>query len=145
MTSGHRRPAAPWLLGAALAGCALSLTACNPSDSGSNAPVASNAPGPGASGSSGVKIGCTIPTFSHPFFVSMRDGLQDEAKKNGAEINVVDGKDDASVQLSAIDNFVVDKVNAIILCPTETETLGPGVKKANGASIPVITVNRTVS
>jgi ribose transport system substrate-binding protein len=92
-----------------------------------------------------VSLGCTIPTFSHPFFVAMKKGLDEEAATQGATINVVDGKDSAQEQLTAIDNFAVQKVSAIILCPTETETLVPGVEKANAEKIPVVTVNRTVS
>ncbi len=90
-------------------------------------------------------LGCTIPTFGHPFFVAMKKGLDEEAAAAGATLNIVDGKDDSQTQLTAIDNFVVQKVDAILLCPTETETLGPGVEKANQAKIPVITVNRTVA
>jgi ribose transport system substrate-binding protein len=75
----------------------------------------------------------------------MKKGLDEEAKANGAEINVVDGKDDPQAQITAVDNFVVQGVDAIILCPTETETLVPAVTKANGANIPVVTVNRTVA
>jgi ribose transport system substrate-binding protein len=97
-----------------------------------------------SSGSTSYVIGSTIPTFNHPFFVAMRKGLEEEASAQGASISVVDGKNDAQAQLSAIDTFAVKKVNALILCPTETKTLVPGVEKANQAKIPVITVNRVV-
>ncbi len=141
-------PASPLLprsLRAALSAFCIALIAggCNsPASEGDGASV----PPPGlppATGS-GMKLGCTLPTFAHPFFQSMKDGLEDEAAKNGAEINVVDGKDKSQEQITAIQNFCVQKKNAIILCPTETETLGPGVEQANKAGIPVITVNRTV-
>lgn len=134
-----------WLLTGAMASCALALSACN---GGSNTPAESTAPSgttgaPGAS-SAGYALGSTIPTFNHPFFVAMRKGLEEEAQAQGATINVVDGKNDPQAQLSAIDTFAVKKVNAIILCPTETKTLVPGVEKANQSKIPVITVNRVV-
>jgi ribose transport system substrate-binding protein len=136
-----------WLL-PVLLGASVSLSACG-GDAGGQAPPSapSLGNGPGTSGTSGksYKIGCTIPTFNHPFFVAMKEGLEQEAKAAGSTINVVDGNNDAQRQLSAIDDFIVQKVDAIILCPTETETLGPGVKKANQAGIPVITVNRTVA
>jgi len=132
-----------WLLTGAMAGCALCLSACGggsstPSDSSTNTSA------PGTSGSTSYSIGSTIPTFNHPFFVAMRKGLEEEAKAQGATINVVDGKNDPQAQLSAIDTFAVKKVNALILCPTETKTLVPGVEKANQVNIPVITVNRVV-
>lgn len=119
------------------------LAGCSPSDSGtSTGPTGTPTP---AGKAPGLHLGCAIPTFSHPFFVAMKKGLEEEARAAGHEITIVDGQDDAQKQLTAIDNFVVQKVDAIILCPTETETLTPGVEKANSAGIPVITVNRTVS
>jgi ribose transport system substrate-binding protein len=130
--------AACWLT-TAVAGCALLLSACGNQSSGT-----SDGQGSGAAPSADYRIGAAIPTFNHPFFVAMRKGLEEEAAANGAEINVVDGKNDANVQLSAIDTFAIKKVNAIILCPTETGALVPGVEKANREKIPVITVNRTV-
>ncbi len=140
-----------WLLTAAAAGCSVALSACGGNSTSNSAPggsdeVPSSTPATTASGSSGSgqSLGCTIPTFSHPFFVAMKKGLEEEAKAAGATINVVDGQDSAQKQISAIDNFVVQKVDAVILCPTETETLPPGVQKANQAKIPVVTVNRTV-
>ena len=137
-----------WILALAVAGAAL-LAGCG--GSGGEAPPAASSDGappagapPPAAGKK-LSLGCTIPTFGHPFFVAMKKGLDEEAAAAGATLNVVDGKDDSQTQLTAIDNFIVQKVDAIILCPTETETLGPGVEKANKAGIPVITVNRTVS
>jgi ribose transport system substrate-binding protein len=134
-----------WLLTSAMAGCALTLSACGggsstPADNTSTPSGSTPAPASGTS----YAIGSTIPTFNHPFFVAMRKGLEEEAKAQGATINVVDGKNDPQAQLSAIDTFAVKKVNALILCPTETKTLVPGVEKANQAKIPVITVNRVV-
>jgi ribose transport system substrate-binding protein len=108
------------------------------------APVTSTSPARPVAGKK-YAVGCTVPTLNHPFFVAMKKGLDEEAAATGVTLSFVDGKDDSQAQLTAIDNFVVQKVEAIILCPTETETLIPGVKKANGAKIPVITVNRTVA
>lgn len=126
----------------ALTSCAFALAACNGGggDGGSAAGGGGGAPGGGKK----FNLGCTIPTFGHPFFVAMKKGLEEEAKAQGAEINVVDGKDSSQEQISAINNFAVQQVDALILCPTETDTLVPGVEKMNKAKIPVITVNRRV-
>jgi len=132
----------PWIWLPLAAACVAGLSACN-GPASTPAPSAANGPAPSAAAN--VSLGCTIPTFNHPFFVAMKKGLEEEAAAQGATINVVDGENDAQKQLTAIDNFVVQKVGAVILCPTESETLGPGVKKANEAQIPVITVNRTVA
>lgn len=106
---------------------------------------ASGPPPGGPSARRAWRLGCTIPTYGHPFFVAMKRGLEEEARAAGVTLTMVDGKDDSQTQLTAIDNFIVQKVDAIVLCPTESETLVPGVEKANRAGIPVITVNRTVA
>jgi ABC-type sugar transport system substrate-binding protein len=74
--------------GALLAG-ALALSACNNGGAaGTNATGTGPAPATGGT----KRLGATIPTFNHPFFVAMKKGLDEEAKAQGAEINVVDGK-----------------------------------------------------
>lgn len=138
---GQRRT---WSTAAALAGCAFALTACNgPQSSGTTDSPSATAP-TASSSAAGKKLGCAVPTFTHPFFIAMKKGLEEEAKAEGAEINVVDAQDSPDKQLAAIDNFLVTKVDAIILCPTESGAMKNGVEKANSAKIPVITVNRTV-
>jgi ribose transport system substrate-binding protein len=136
------------LLLLALVGASVSLSACGgEGGSGSAAPSGGgNQPSTANPGDrpSGYKIGCTIPTFNHPFFVAMKEGLEEQAKEAGSAINVVDGNNDANTQVSAIDDFIVQKVDAIILCPTETKSLIAAVEKAHKAGIPVITVNRLV-
>lgn len=135
ITADHKRG----LAALTLAGCAFLLAACDGGAGG-------GAGGGSGAGSGGKKynLGSTIPTFGHPFFVAMKKGLEEEAQAAGSSINVVDGKDSSQEQISAINNFAVQQVDALILCPTETDTLVPGVEKMNKAKIPVITVNRRV-
>jgi ribose transport system substrate-binding protein len=138
-----------WPAIAALVFCALGLSACSPSPptpavSSGNTAAAPVSPGTPASAGKTFRLGCTIPTFGHPFFVAMKKGLDEQAAGDGAGISIVDGEDQTSKQVTAIDNFLVQKVDAIILCPTESKNLVNSVKKANGENVPVITVNRTV-
>lgn len=130
-----------WGAAAALAALALTLAGagCGPKADAPNVEIAE------AAKSASFTLGCTIPTLNHPFFVAMKKGLDEQANDEHAILKFVDGKNDAQAQLTAIDGWVVEKVHGIVLCPTETETLGPGVLKANGANIPVIIVNRTVA
>lgn len=131
-----RRQALLWL-----AALPLGAAGCGGQKTDPGAPVATGGGAPDRQ----FHLGCTIPTYGHPFFVAMKDGIEAEAASQGARLTMVDGKDDAQAQLNAIDTFIVQKVDAIILCPTESETLEPGVESANQAGIPVVTVNRTVA
>jgi inositol transport system substrate-binding protein len=49
-----------------------------------------------------------------------------------------DANGDISKQLDQIDNFIAQKVNAIIVVPADYQGIVPGVEKANKAGIPVI-------
>jgi ribose transport system substrate-binding protein len=134
------------LLATAALGCVVSLSACGGGGATNSSEPVGPEGSPSAPSATGKKyrLGSTIPTFSHPFFVAMKKGLDEEAAAAGSTINVVDGKDKSQEQLNAVNNFSVEQVDALILCPTETDTLVPGVEKMNRDKIPVITVNRRI-
>jgi inositol transport system substrate-binding protein len=73
-------------------------------------------------------------------FVMARKNAFIEAAKSDAdiEVNFSDANNDASKQLDQIDNFIAQKVNAIVVVPVDYQGLVPGVEKANAAGIPVI-------
>jgi inositol transport system substrate-binding protein len=47
---------------------------------------------------------------------------------------------DMQLQLDQVDNFIAQKMNAIILCPVDTAGIVPAIEKANAAGIPVICI-----
>ncbi len=73
-------------------------------------------------------------------FVMARKNAFVEAAKSDAdiEVNFSDANNDASKQLDQIDNFIAQKVNAIVVVPVDYQGIVPGVEKANAAGIPVI-------
>ncbi|MFN3650531.1 MAG: sugar ABC transporter substrate-binding protein [Armatimonadota bacterium] len=142
MQRTHTRAA----LAALFVACGLGLSACNGNSAeGGPGNAANGTPASAGGNGKSYKLAATVPTFNHPFFVSMKRGLEDEAQKAGSEISVNDGKNDAQAQISQMETFAVQQVDGIILCPTETDSLPPGVQHANQKNIPVITVNRRVS
>jgi ribose transport system substrate-binding protein len=64
-----------------------------------------------------------------------------EAEKQGYEVIIVDPKMDVTKQSNQIDDFITREVTAIILVPCDKDSIGPSVKKANAAGIPVFTVD----
>lgn len=62
------------------------------------------------------------------------------ASKKDADVRVTfsDAQGDISKQLDQIDNFIAQKVNAIVVVPVDYQGIVPGVEKANKAGIPVI-------
>lgn len=87
------------------------------------------------------KIGVTLLTREDDFYRELEAGLKETAQKNGFELIIQSGDKDLSRQQSQIDNFIVQKVDAIIVCPTDTKGIAPAIERANAANIPVFTAD----
>lgn len=96
----------------------------------------------GGGGEEGPKIGLSISTLNNPFFVTLRNGAQDAAKKEGAELIVADAQDDAATQQDDVQNFVTQQVDAILVNPVDSEAIVPAIQAANQADIPVLALDR---
>nr|WP_202435201.1 MULTISPECIES: substrate-binding domain-containing protein [unclassified Streptomyces] len=99
------------------------------------------------SGSSGTttKVGMSLSTLNNPFFVQMKEGAQAEAKKAGIDLTVTDAQNDASQQANQLQNFTSSGVDSVIVNPVDSDAVGPGVRSANKADIPVIAADRGVN
>ncbi|HBF80104.1 MAG TPA: transporter [Streptomyces sp.] len=99
------------------------------------------------SGSSGTttKVGMSLSTLNNPFFVQMKEGAQAEAEKAGIDLTVTDAQNDASQQANQLQNFTSSGVDSVIVNPVDSDAVGPGVRSANKADIPVIAADRGVN
>ncbi|MEV7907077.1 ABC transporter permease/substrate-binding protein [Streptomyces anulatus] len=99
------------------------------------------------SGSSGgtTKVGMSLSTLNNPFFVQMKEGAQAEAEKAGIDLTVTDAQNDASQQANQLQNFTSSGVSSIIVNPVDSDAVGPGVRSANKADIPVVAADRGVN
>lgn len=96
----------------------------------------------GGGGAAGAKrIGVTLLTREHEFYRQLEAGLKEEAGKAGYELIVTSGDFDLAKQQSQIENFIVQKVDAIIVCPADSKGIGPAIEQANAAKIPVFTTD----
>ncbi len=91
------------------------------------------------------KIGVTLLTREHQFYKDLEAGLKEEATKRGYELIVQSGDMDLAKQQSQIENFIVQKVAAIVVCPADTKGIAPAIEKANAANIPVFTADISAS
>ena len=85
------------------------------------------------------RVGVTLLTREDDFYRQLEAGLREAAEQNNFELIVQSGDKDLSKQQSQIDNFLVQKVDAIILSPTDTKGIAPAIERANAANIPVFT------
>ena len=117
------------------------FTACSTpaTPSASDSAAASSAPA-----AKTLKIGVTFPILDQ-FLQKVADGITAEAKAKGVEVTIVAADEKTDVQLGQVENFVSQKVDAIIVIPVDTDAAGPMTEKAQGASIPLVYVNRRPS
>ena len=92
-----------------------------------------------------LTFGCTVQDIANPYFVVLVDGMKKKCEEIGATLTVVDGKSDAAIQVSAVENFIAQKVDAIIVAPIDPIALEPLVKKAHDAKIPVINPTQLIN
>ena len=90
----------------------------------------------------GKKIALFISHLQNPFFKSLYHGAQKAADLFGTELVVFDAQNDDSRQLSAMLSTVQAEVSVLIVNPTNSITIAPGIELANEKKIPVITVDR---
>jgi ribose transport system substrate-binding protein len=88
-----------------------------------------------------LTIGVSLLTRTHPFYQDLEAGLREAADKAGYELFVTAGEFDVARQKDQIQDFIVRKVNAIIISPCDSRSIGTAVKAANDAGIPVFTAD----
>ncbi|MFE4868264.1 substrate-binding domain-containing protein [Streptomyces sp. NPDC056682] len=95
--------------------------------------------------SSTTKMGLSLSTLNNPFFVQMKEGAQAEAKAEGIDLTVTDAQNDASQQTNQIQNFTGTGMKSIIVNPVDSDAVGPAVRAADQAGIPVVAADRGVN
>lgn len=95
----------------------------------------------GAPAAQAQKIGLAIAQLD-TFLTILKDGTVDHAKKVGASVQVEDAQNDVGKQLSQIQNFIAQKVDAIIINPVDTDATPKMTRMVADAKIPLVYVNR---
>jgi ribose transport system substrate-binding protein len=96
---------------------------------------------PGASQAKNKVIGVSLLTLQHQFYQDLKAGLDKEAQKNGYELLITAGEFDPAKQANQLDDFIVKKVDAIIVAPCDSAGIGASIEQANKANIPVFTAD----
>jgi ribose transport system substrate-binding protein len=86
-------------------------------------------------------IGLSVLTTTNPFFNVIAESMAEEAAKSGYRVEVVSGDFDVAKQQNQVKDFIVQKVAAIVLTPCDSKSIGPAIKEANEAGIPVFTAD----
>jgi inositol transport system substrate-binding protein len=86
-------------------------------------------------------IGVSLLSLSSEYIVQLNKVLETRAAELGATLVVNDAQRSAERQVQQVENFVSQKVDAIILNPCEVEASSPAVDRAAAAGIPLVNVN----
>jgi ribose transport system substrate-binding protein len=90
-----------------------------------------------------VVIGFSAPAADHGWMGSITQSAEDVAAQyDDVELRVADGTNDVNLQISQVETFINDKVDAIVLLPFDGAAMTPVALKAMDAGIPVINVDR---
>ncbi|WP_262847989.1 substrate-binding domain-containing protein [Mumia quercus] len=131
-------------IGGAFASAALVLSACTNSsdddggDNAANAGAADNA----ESGET-VRIGFSAPAADHGWMAAITDAALEQADAfDDVELIHAEGTNDVNLQISQVETFINDKVDAIVLLPFDGAAMTDVATRAMEAGIPVINVDR---
>lgn len=89
-----------------------------------------------------IVIGMTVPGLQFPFFVTMKNEAEAAATKLGIKLNFIDAQNASDKQMAAIETFISQKVDGILISPMTEDSLVPAIEDAVAAGIPVATVDR---
>ena len=92
-----------------------------------------------------ITIGVTMK-FDDLWLTTLRDAMSEyAATQPDVELVMVDSKEDVATQLAQVENFVTQKVDAIVVIAANTDAADPMTKAAQDAGIPLLYVNRLPS
>jgi inositol transport system substrate-binding protein len=91
-----------------------------------------------------VKIGVSMSQFDDTWLTYLRESMDKKAKSlpDGVNLQFEDARSDVVKQLSQVESFISQKVDAIIVNPVDTAATQRITKAAVAAGIPLVYVNR---
>ncbi|PLR80020.1 rhizopine-binding protein [Bacillus canaveralius] len=97
----------------------------------------------GSSKDGKIVIGAALPDFDDKWLSYLQDGMKEYASsQKDVEVIYVDAMNDANKQLSQVENFISQDVDAIMMIPVDTVSAPNIVDRANSEDIPIVIVNR---
>ncbi|MEW6637963.1 MAG: substrate-binding domain-containing protein [Actinomycetota bacterium] len=78
------------------------------------------------------------------FFTEMVRGAEKAAEEANASLSVFNANDDPSAQNNAIENYVQQKVDGLMVVAIDVEGIRPALERASEAGIPVVAIDAIV-
>jgi ribose transport system substrate-binding protein len=103
--------------------------------------VASCSSDPEPAGTAKPVVGVSLLTQTHAFFKDLEEGLRAEAARRGLDLVIVACEMDPAKQAAQIEDFVAQRVSAILLAPCDSNAVVPHLAGPEQAGIPVFTAD----
>ncbi|UXM94910.1 ABC transporter substrate-binding protein [Bartonella sp. HY329] len=87
------------------------------------------------------KIGISFQELNNPFFVVMNKALRDAAGTMGSEVITTDAAHNVAKQIADIEDMIQQKIDILIINPTDTAGVESAVRAAHDAGVIVVAVD----
>ena len=86
-------------------------------------------------------VGVTLLTRGHEFYRDLEAAMQKAAAREGLALSIQSAEMNVATQTSQVDDFISRRVDAMVICPADSDAIAGAVKEANQAKIPVFTAD----
>lgn len=88
-----------------------------------------------------LKIGMSFQELNNPYFVTMKQALEEAAASIGATVIITDARHDVAKQISDVEDMIQKKIDILLLNPTDSTGVEGAVKSAKAAGLIVAAVD----
>jgi len=89
-------------------------------------------------------IAQSVIDLSNVYFVNFSNAVKKVCNEKGFQYTLSDSKSDPALQVSAIENFIVQGVDVLIITPVDGEALGSVLQQAKDSGMVIIAADQTV-
>jgi len=89
-----------------------------------------------------LKVGVTMSSFDDNYLTYVREYMTKKAKTDGVQLQFEDARNDVVKQLSQVQSFISQKVDAVIVNPVDTAATRTLTEAATKAGVPIVYINR---
>lgn len=90
-------------------------------------------------------IGAMYWSLNNNFMVFLKENIEARAAELGYKTIAMDSESNTETELNNVEDLISRGVDAVVMCPMDSEASSNAVKLLNEANIPVITVDRSVT
>ena len=85
-----------------------------------------------------LRIGMTFQELNNPYFVTMKQALEEAAASIGATVVATDARHDVAKQIGDVEDMIQKKVDILLLNPTDSTGVQSAVRSAKKAGLVVV-------